>query len=193
MKAKIKKGMSAALVDAAEMMQKNNSKKLIDTETLIEAFDREREQLRKYFDGKKTIWDKSDETTKGEGEKVSPKAFIKTFAVPLADISKEDPYYSLAMVFEKALEQAIAGKGKERHASDGQRFEDQLICDINRRLGSIDGQLFQGIKKAYESKRLLRIKGNEAAKHELLGAMVYLASCVILIDEGVGTNGQEEN
>ena len=89
-------------------------------------------------------------------------------------------YEMLADVLGRAFSQASNGKGAERHSS-GEPFEEQPICAINRLHGSIDGALFQAAKKGHEARRLP--KG--AAIRELLGAINYLAACVILIEEGI--------
>lgn len=95
-------------------------------------------------------------------------------------ISVEIPrgYDKLFGVLVRAFEQASAGKGKERHASDGISFEDQPISAINRTLGSVDGFLYQAGKKAAESRRLPPGR----AQAELLGAINYLAGAVIACD-----------
>lgn len=90
-----------------------------------------------------------------------------------------DEYATLRKVLDDALDQAANGKGKERHASPGQRFEDQEIVAGCRDLGSNHGPLFQVRKKAKESARLPRA----AARRELLGAIVYAAAAVIWLDE----------
>lgn len=87
-------------------------------------------------------------------------------------------YEKLAAVLRAAYEQASAGKGRERHASDGVPFQDQPISAINRTLGSIDGLLYQASKKAMESRRLPAGR----AQAELLGAINYLAAAVIALD-----------
>lgn len=87
-------------------------------------------------------------------------------------------YEKLAEVLQRAFEQASAGKGKERHASDGVPFEDQPMSSINRTLGSIDGFLYQASKKAAEARRL----PTGRAQAELLGAINYLAGAVIALD-----------
>ena len=87
-------------------------------------------------------------------------------------------YEKLANVLARAYEQAAVGKGKERHASDGVAFEDQPMSAINQTLGSIDGFLFQAIKKAQEARRLPVGR----AQAELLGAINYLAGAVIALD-----------
>jgi hypothetical protein len=95
---------------------------------------------------------------------------------PLVD----DRYTQLARVLMDAMEQAAGGKGKERHA-DGERFENQKICVINRWLhGSpIAGPLFQAVKKTVESSRM----NYDAAIRELYGAINYVAAGIILLEE----------
>ncbi len=91
---------------------------------------------------------------------------------------KKDPYVKLKDVYEQAVLQASGGKGKERHANEGEPFEKQKICEIRRRVGS-GYTLGQAIKKSIESKRLPR----DRAVAELLGAMNYLAAEVICLGE----------
>lgn len=85
-----------------------------------------------------------------------------------------DEYLSLRNVLVDAIKQASEGKGKERHASEGEAFENQPICEIARRLGG--GDLFQAVKKIYESVRL----PGEAGVRELLGSIVYIAAEIIV-------------
>jgi hypothetical protein len=90
-------------------------------------------------------------------------------------------YKALNTVLGDAFNQASDGKGKERHANEGQKFEDQIICSVSRML---KGHPFaynagQAIKKIVEAGRLDR----EAAKREYLGAINYIAAMVILTDE----------
>lgn len=89
-------------------------------------------------------------------------------------------YEKLASVLRRAYGQASRGKGNDRHAS-GEPFHEQPICAINRLHGSIDGALFQVAKKGHEARRLER----DHAVAELLGAINYLAACVILVEEGI--------
>lgn len=88
-------------------------------------------------------------------------------------------YISLIRVFEEALEQAQSGKGKERHVENNEAFDKQQICEIGRRLG-YGFNLGQAVKKIYEVKK---IKDTEAKIRELLGAINYIASGIILIRE----------
>jgi len=95
----------------------------------------------------------------------------------------EDPYFSLKRVLEEASEQAISGKGRERHASE-EPYEQQKICTITRwvRLSPVAGPLFQAIKKAVESSRL----DAEHAIFELQGTINYLAAAIIVLEEERG-------
>jgi hypothetical protein len=86
-----------------------------------------------------------------------------------------DAYSYLALVLANALEQASHGKGKERHASEGEPFDKQPICEMARRYG-LGGPLFQANKKMLESQRLPW----PAAERELLGAINYIAAAIIV-------------
>jgi hypothetical protein len=68
-------------------------------------------------------------------------------------------YRSLHGVLQEALQKASEGKGKERHASDGEVFENHPICEIARRLETPPG---------------------EAGVRELLGAINYIAAEIIV-------------
>ena len=87
-------------------------------------------------------------------------------------------YEPLAAVLADALAQASRGKGKERHAGEGQPFADQPIMVMARELG-LGFALGQAAKKDDERRRL----PYAAARAELLGGIVYLASAVIALDE----------
>lgn len=91
-------------------------------------------------------------------------------------------YEPLKRVLDAAYAQAAGGKGKERHASEGRPFMEQPIMTITRDvgLGFLTGQ---AIKKAIESRRLYNLKGGQAARAELLGAIVYLAAAVLRLEE----------
>lgn len=87
-------------------------------------------------------------------------------------------YASLRHVLDKAFSQASEGKGKERHAEEGEPFEKQQIVEIGKRLqgNAAAGPLFQAVKKIYESGRL----DDEKGIHELYGAINYIAAAIIL-------------
>ena len=89
-----------------------------------------------------------------------------------------DNYAALRGVLDKAFEQAAVGKGRERHADDGEPFEKQQIVEIGKRLAGTPaaGPLFQAVKKIYESGRL----DDERAVHELYGAINYIAAAIIM-------------
>ena len=105
-------------------------------------------------------------------------------AVKMASVIINDDYSLLDVVLSDARNQAASGKGKERHAVDGEPFERQQICEIGRRLrGNVAaGPLFQAVKKVYESGRL----EGEAGVAELLGAINYISAAVILRREDAG-------
>lgn len=86
-------------------------------------------------------------------------------------------YEQLAEVLDAALAQAQAGKGKERHAGEGEAFHDQQIVQLCEWMNSTQGAVFQVSKKALESTRL----DDAAAERELLGAINYAAAAVLVI------------
>jgi len=98
-------------------------------------------------------------------------------------MSKKNPYKSLKDILNLAYLQASEGKGKERHAKEGQAFEDQPICSIARDLEDvgIGFQLGQAKKKIIESQRLAQFPGRSIA--ELLGAINYIAGAIIITNE----------
>ena len=96
------------------------------------------------------------------------------------DDGPSHPYFELALVLAQAFEQAADGKGKERHALEGERFEDQPIVQVAEWLGSTDFPIGQAVKKALEAGRL----SPGAAQSEILGSMNYLAAAFIVIGRG---------
>jgi hypothetical protein len=88
----------------------------------------------------------------------------------------EPGYEKLNLALQMALNQAMLGKGKERHAC-GEPFSEQLIMTIERL--DVGFQLGQAIKKIVESKRL----DKEHSINELLGAIIYIAAQIILLKE----------
>lgn len=97
-----------------------------------------------------------------------------------ADKTEMDRYGALRRVLEEAVAQAETGKGKERHAGKDEAFEDQQIVQLCEWMGSNHGDIFQACKKAIESTRLPK----DRARHELLGAINFLAAAVIVLDRG---------
>lgn len=98
------------------------------------------------------------------------------FKIRNQEISDLD-YASLRSILNEAYEQAASGKGKERHAN-GNPWEEQPIAEIGRMVG-VGFNTGQAIKKLQESTRM----DPEAACRELLGAIVYAASAIMLIRE----------
>jgi hypothetical protein len=89
----------------------------------------------------------------------------------------ESGYEKLSVALQMALNQAMLGKGKERHANN-EPFENQIIMLIEK-LG-VGFQLGQAIKKIVESTRL----DKNHAINELLGAINYIAAKIIHLKEG---------
>jgi hypothetical protein len=96
-------------------------------------------------------------------------------------------YEKLAVVLQKAYNQAAVGKGKERHAQDNEPFHDQVMADGAKRFG-VGALLFQAYKKSEESQRL----NTERGINELLGAIVYLAGAVIERQRLADKNGEDK-
>jgi hypothetical protein len=92
--------------------------------------------------------------------------------------ARRGPYAELRRVLDLALDQAANGKGKERHALEGERFEDQQIVQLGAWMGSNHFELGQAVKKLLESARLKP----GPAKREILGAINYAAAAVILLE-----------
>lgn len=81
-------------------------------------------------------------------------------------------------IFRDAVSR-VTTKGKQRHGSDSNNFDDQPIFQIPTQLGADDSPLlFQAVKKVFESRRL----ENTAARNELLDAIIYIACAVIYRD-----------
>lgn len=93
---------------------------------------------------------------------------------------KNNDYNTLQSILNEAYEQAANGKGKERHAN-GKPWEKQPIAEIGRMVG-VGFNTGQAIKKLQESSRM----EPDAACRELLGAIVYAASAIMLIREDGG-------
>lgn len=96
-------------------------------------------------------------------------------------------YQALRDVLDEAFNQAVNGKGKERHAN-GNAWLMQPIFEIGRMVG-VGFNTGQAIKKLQESSRM----EPDAAVRELLGAIVYAASAIQLIRETSQHNNETEN
>lgn len=90
-------------------------------------------------------------------------------------------YECLGRVLQAAHDQSAYGKGKIRHAN-ARPFERQPIMEIGRMVGP-GYQTGQAMKKAQEAGGMLARGEADAARAELLGAIVYLSAAVLLIEE----------
>ena len=90
----------------------------------------------------------------------------------------DDRPLTLQRVLDLALDQALQGKGAERHGG-GKPFDRQPMMEISRMLGGPSGCFYQAMKKTQEASRM----EPEAAKREILGAINYLAGAYLLLDE----------
>lgn len=96
-------------------------------------------------------------------------------------------YEPLAMTLQAALDQAQAGKGKERHAN-GRPFDRQPIMEIGRMVG-LGYPTGQAKKKTQEAVGMLNRGEPDRAVNELLGAINYLAAAIMLIRETTHERG----
>lgn len=94
---------------------------------------------------------------------------------------RSEDYAALKGVLDEAYTQSAEGKGRARHAND-RPFEQQPILQIGRMVGPgfATGQI---MKKAQEATGMASRGEGRAAVAELLGAIVYAASAVVLIRE----------
>jgi hypothetical protein len=95
----------------------------------------------------------------------------------------------LEAVLDEALQQACQGKGLERHGS-GLPLSDQPIMSIPRMQGSMDGLIFQAVKKALEAKRIHELHGADRAICELLGSINYLAAACLWLKDKNNAGGE---
>lgn len=95
--------------------------------------------------------------------------------------SVEQGYEPLAEVLQLALDQAQAGKGKERHAN-GRPFDRQPIMEIGRMVG-LGYPTGQAKKKIQEAVGMSNRGEADRAVNELLGAIIYSAAAILLIRE----------
>lgn len=96
-------------------------------------------------------------------------------------IQKAQDYQPLLKVLLAAYDQSSQGKGIERHGN-GLPFVEQPIISITKMVGE-GYPLGQAMKKLSEAPTLYRLKGKEAAKNEILGAIVYAAAAVIYYED----------
>jgi hypothetical protein len=99
----------------------------------------------------------------------------------MSQLAYDPDYIELTRALDAALEQASAGKGKERHAN-GRSFHRQPIMEIGRMVGP-GYQIGQAMKKGQEAMGMLARGEKDRARAELLGAVVYMAAAWLLIEE----------
>lgn len=90
-------------------------------------------------------------------------------------------YRSLKTVLDAAYDQSARGKGRERHAND-LPFDKQPIMQITESVG-VGFPLGQATKKITESAGMIARKEDQAARRELLGAIVYLCAAIIKLEK----------
>jgi hypothetical protein len=97
---------------------------------------------------------------------------------------RSELYSELCRVHQAAIDHAAeGGKGAERHADEGQPFEEQDWSLIDALFGE-GFTLGQARKKYFEARRMA---GNPQRQvHELLGAMNYLAMRVLSVEKDGG-------
>ena len=95
--------------------------------------------------------------------------------------SEYDRYRELDRILGIAWTQAAIGKGVQRHGSK-KPFQEQIICEITRRLG-LGFPLGQVWKKTHESLHHIKMGKRDAAIAELLGAINYIAAAILVIEE----------
>lgn len=93
-------------------------------------------------------------------------------------------FEDLRRVLDQAFEQSAKGKGQVRHGR-GRPFTAQPIMTLGRLTGPA-GPAYQVMKKVQEALGMVARGESEAAKVELLGAIIYAAGAVLLIEEAVG-------
>jgi hypothetical protein len=100
------------------------------------------------------------------------------------DVSEDDaPYASLREALEDAFAQAAYGKGKARHTTKDEPFEEQDIIKITALLGPM-APTFQVVKKIKEGIRMLGRGQRADAIQEFLGAVVYAAAIAVAAKKG---------
>lgn len=96
-------------------------------------------------------------------------------------------YETLAHVLNRAYQQAVSGKGAERHAQSAPFHQQpmQLLCNLYGR----GFALGQAAKKMQEAQRL----PVDRAVHELLGAINYIAGAIIHLEGNDGPTPANDN
>ena len=114
----------------------------------------------------------------GDVDRETQRLFAAAVQSGEVSVTEEVPgYETLRKVLDDAYDQAARGKGVQRHGQGGLPFDKQpmqhLIADHG--LGFATGQ---AAKKSGEALGM----GRDAARRELLGAIVYLAGAIVWMD-----------
>lgn len=120
-------------------------------------------------------WVAAEPTAQDTAPQIDPDHIRRSYR--FADVC-EPNYLQLALVLQRAHDQAAYGKGKDRHAK-GQPFHEQRMQAISQLLDSEDGMAYQVLKKVTEG---LELPTTERKVAELLGAINYLAGIVIFLE-----------
>lgn len=100
-------------------------------------------------------------------------------------------YEDVERVLTLAHDQTARGKGRERHANN-RPFNGQPIMEIPKMMEGIaglGGLVYQIQKKSNEAVGMARRTEFEAAKKELLGAIIYTVAAYLHIEREEGLEG----
>jgi hypothetical protein len=148
------------------------------------------------FDEKKLVEDQGPKPyhgpvpPKGLAEKIYEKVQKEKASTPIPGAASPTytmavpGYEPLARILQEAYMQSAAGKGLERHA-DHKDFLSQPILRIGRKYG-FGFNIGQAAKKMEEAQGMIERDEVVKARHEFLGAIVYLASAILLLEESSG-------
>lgn len=171
------KKQAASLIDLAHTGPEETTRLMIQVEELTKRLRLQSNELDK---AKAEIVNLKDELEQQEIEAlpVNPKILAQRMSpgpLTAGELNAKVGYESLRQILQDALNQAMNGKGHERH-SNGLSFEEQpmqAICDI---LGSPEGMVYQVMKKLKEA---LGLPDADHQYHEVLGAVNYAAGVAL--------------
>lgn len=167
---------AASLIDLAHTEPEERTRLMIQVEELSNKL---RLQSKEFDKAKAEIVRLKDELEEQELEARPVNRQIAQMMPPgpltAGELNAKVGYESLRKILQDALNQAMNGKGHERH-SNGLSFEEQpmqAICDI---LGSPEGMVYQVMKKLKEA---LGLPDADHQYHEVLGAVNYAAGVAL--------------
>ena len=108
---------------------------------------------------------------------------LNSCVVPTTQIDStiSSDYEELALVLERAFDQAAHGKGRIRHAND-KPFTEQPIMQIARMIG-LGGHSYQIMKNKQVATKMHELGEHDAAIAEFRGAIIYAAAAILLVEE----------